>query len=292
MFLENLNSTVLAELRVFRQQYDQIWQSTVIELETQRDQSQREVLAVSARLTLLADEVIFQKRMSIVQSVLLLLCLGLVIFSRGFAGSYVDFPLGRVRSPALLRFGSPPESPDQMRSDSQDEDERGCLIHSNRKLRSSNSGASYIDRLSPISASSPTSDEDPAYIDAHHVSYTGEPRDISEFGLRASKSNSNEVTHTLPQEAKESNSHRLKTHDGRDLEYVVTDDVLDEDYDEAHDRSDEDLEACSTDNAGFFDELGADIMDERSAALPSPPLEQGKVNFVIARKPLPALPHE
>jgi hypothetical protein len=81
-FLDTLNSTVLTELRGFRQQYDEIWQSTIISLESQREESRREIIAVSARLNILADEVVFQKRMSIIQSVLLLLCLGLVIFSR------------------------------------------------------------------------------------------------------------------------------------------------------------------------------------------------------------------
>ena len=92
-FLDYLNSTVLNELRDFRQQYDQIWQSTVIELETQREQYQREVLAMNTRLGILADEVIFQKRMSILQSILVLLCLGLVLFSRGALNSYLELPI-------------------------------------------------------------------------------------------------------------------------------------------------------------------------------------------------------
>lgn len=82
-FLTNLNNTVLSELHNVRQQYDQIWQSTVLALETQREQSQREIIALSSRLNLLADEVVFQKRMAIFQSVLLLCCLVLVLFSRG-----------------------------------------------------------------------------------------------------------------------------------------------------------------------------------------------------------------
>ncbi|KAK0645878.1 UNC-like C-terminal-domain-containing protein [Cercophora newfieldiana] len=86
-FLDSLNKTVLAELRTVRTQYDQIWQSTVIALETQREQSQREIVALSGRLAVLADEVVFQKRMAILQSVLLLSCLVLVIFSRSGGGS-------------------------------------------------------------------------------------------------------------------------------------------------------------------------------------------------------------
>ncbi|KAI0145884.1 hypothetical protein F4776DRAFT_608350 [Hypoxylon sp. NC0597] len=83
LFLDTLNKTVLGELREVRVQYDQIWQSTVIALETQREQSEREIVALSSRLGVLADEVVFQKRMAIFQSLLLLGCLVLVIFSRG-----------------------------------------------------------------------------------------------------------------------------------------------------------------------------------------------------------------
>lgn len=82
-FLDKLNNTVLGELRSVRQQYDQIWQSTVLALETQREHSDREIIALSSRLNLLADEVVFQKRMAIFQSILLLCCLVLVLFSRG-----------------------------------------------------------------------------------------------------------------------------------------------------------------------------------------------------------------
>ncbi|KAF4989807.1 hypothetical protein FGRMN_8899 [Fusarium graminum] len=112
LFLENLNQTVLAELRSVREQYDQIWQSTVIALESQREQSNREIVALSTRLNLLADEVVFQKRMAIVQAVLLLSCLLLVIFSRsgslpyltpfidqtGFAPYDAGSPASRVRA--------------------------------------------------------------------------------------------------------------------------------------------------------------------------------------------------
>ena len=92
-FLETLNTTVLTELRDFRHQYDQIWQSTVLELSSQREQSHHEVVALSARLSLLADEIVFQKRMAIVQFGLILLCLGLIIFSRHSSqATYFELP--------------------------------------------------------------------------------------------------------------------------------------------------------------------------------------------------------
>ena len=109
-FLETLNTTVLTELRDFRHQYDQIWQSTVLELSSQREQSQHEVLALSARLSLLADEIVFQKRMAIVQFGLILLCLGLIIFSRH--SSQATF------SRYTPAFDSPPNSPSSTRPSS------------------------------------------------------------------------------------------------------------------------------------------------------------------------------
>jgi hypothetical protein len=125
-FLEYLNSTVLSELRDFRQQYDQLWQSTVIELDTQREQYQKEVLAINSRLAILADEVIFQKRMSMLQSILVLLCLGLVLFSRGAMNNYPELPIVQnmlARSPSLRRLNSqvlqtPMESPATTQSSS------------------------------------------------------------------------------------------------------------------------------------------------------------------------------
>ncbi|EFQ36758.1 hypothetical protein CGRA01v4_07061 [Colletotrichum graminicola] len=100
LFLDSLNHTVLSELRTVRQQYDQIWQSTVIALESQREQSQRETVALSSRLNILADEVVFQKRMAIVQAILLLSCLILVIFSRAMTQPILtgSFDLGRSPS--------------------------------------------------------------------------------------------------------------------------------------------------------------------------------------------------
>ena len=127
-FLETLNTTVLTELREFRTQYDQIWQSTVLELSSQREQSQHEVLALTTRLSMLADEIVFQKRMAILQFILILLCLGLVIFSRqGSSANYLELPplvqnaINRA-SANLSRytphFETPPASPPSTRPSS------------------------------------------------------------------------------------------------------------------------------------------------------------------------------
>ena len=81
-FLSALNTTISAELGAFRRDYEQLWQSTVIELENQRRGYREENQRLERRLEGLADEVLWQKRMVVVQSTLLSLCLGLVIFAR------------------------------------------------------------------------------------------------------------------------------------------------------------------------------------------------------------------
>jgi hypothetical protein len=92
-FLESLNATVSAELQDLKQQYDQLWQSTVIELDNHRDQYQREIHAVSVRLSIVADELLFQKRMAIAQMTVLLVCLSLVLFVRTGASASLDIPI-------------------------------------------------------------------------------------------------------------------------------------------------------------------------------------------------------
>lgn len=114
-FLSQLNNTVMAELHGFRQSYDQLWQSTVIELEGQREAYQREMLALSTRLTMVADELVWQKRMGIVQSTLLLLCLALAIFGRSENG-YLEVPsmqqmMNRSTTALSRGWDSPPNSP-------------------------------------------------------------------------------------------------------------------------------------------------------------------------------------
>ncbi|CAK1365652.1 unnamed protein product [Cercospora beticola] len=113
-FLSHLNETVMAELHGFRQAYDQLWQSTVIELEGQRETYQREMLALSSRLTMVADELVWQKRMGIVQSTLLLMCLALVLFGRSSNGA-LEVPLMQQllnkSTTALSGWDTPPLSP-------------------------------------------------------------------------------------------------------------------------------------------------------------------------------------
>ncbi|KAK9772466.1 putative UNC-like C-terminal-domain-containing protein [Seiridium cardinale] len=107
LFLDSLNKTVMTELREFRSQYDQIWQSTVIALESQREKFEHENVALSTRVGLLADEVVFQKRMAIVQSILLLGCLVLVVFGRGIGNAGLELYYPSQLQGSFSRLASP-----------------------------------------------------------------------------------------------------------------------------------------------------------------------------------------
>ncbi|EOA89463.1 uncharacterized protein SETTUDRAFT_167928 [Exserohilum turcica Et28A] len=114
-FLDHLNSTVLIELKSFRNMYDQLWQSTVIELESMKERQRSEMGELGTRLSLMADELVWQKRMAVVQSTLLLLCLGLVLLVRsGTLGSNADVPIVQQlgnRYTSLFESSPPRNSP-------------------------------------------------------------------------------------------------------------------------------------------------------------------------------------
>ncbi|PLB43158.1 hypothetical protein P170DRAFT_370517 [Aspergillus steynii IBT 23096] len=121
-FLENLNVTVLNELKQFREQYDHVWKSVALEFEHQRIQYHQEIYSISTQLGVLADELVFQKRVSVIQSIMVLFCFALVLFSRGAVSSYMEFPSvqNMVSRSYSLRssspvFGSPSMSPSSTR---------------------------------------------------------------------------------------------------------------------------------------------------------------------------------
>ncbi|KAH7117012.1 UNC-like C-terminal-domain-containing protein [Dendryphion nanum] len=113
-FLDHLNSTVMHELKAYRNMYDQLWQSTILELESMKERQKAEIGEIGTRLSMVADELVWQKRMAVVQSTLLLLCLGLVLFVRsGTLGSQSDMPIVQTLGSTYSRFfESPPGSPD------------------------------------------------------------------------------------------------------------------------------------------------------------------------------------
>ncbi len=85
--LGTLNDTVVSELTRYRGEYKQLWQSTVLELASQREQGRIERDILGEKVRALAEEVVGQKRLMAVQATLLLLCLAVVIFGKaGISG--------------------------------------------------------------------------------------------------------------------------------------------------------------------------------------------------------------
>ena len=190
IFLETLNTTVLTELRDFRTQYDQIWQSTVLELSSQREQSAHEVSALSTRMAILADEIVFQKRIAMVQFMLILLCLGLVIFSHyGSASTYLELPPlvqnAIKRSSANLarytHFETPPGSPSSSRPPSTGTLSRYGLFHRKKHQRNPSDESDMNGRAqSPTIAYLPPSPESQVSREDREASPSGPSGDESE----------------------------------------------------------------------------------------------------------------
>lgn len=313
-FLENLNGTVLEELRKFSQQYDQIWQSTVIELETQRDQSQREIAAVSTRLSMLAEELVFQKRMLIVQSVLLLLCLGLVIFSRNSPAGYLDVPIiqgmvPRSRHASDLAVYSAPSSPPTNRAGSSLRG-RPWLGPEHRRQRSDDSTGSLRSASRDYSPPTPFStysrqEEDPKQDNEQHGLHKGartslmstasikldEPRDVGVSNLTNLQKSG-----IIPEEDSYPDFRNSAL-------WLAPDSAIPGPSDLQHDQGtpsggEEQTPTYDNHRFGINSIRNGNVDESRTRRiaeppdLPSPRPERERPEFSIARKPLPALPKE
>lgn len=115
-FLSKLNNTVFDELRSVKAQYDQHWQSTVLELESQREHFDRQIITLTMRVNLLADEVGFLKLMMIVLIILQVCCLVVVLFPRGPPGGEQWTTTGQFFNTYLGSPRLPPGSPQSMRN--------------------------------------------------------------------------------------------------------------------------------------------------------------------------------
>jgi hypothetical protein len=168
-FLENLNVTVLHELKEFREQYDHVWKSVALEFEHQRMQYHREVHSLSAQLGVLADELVFQKRVTVIQSIMVLCCFALVLFSRGSVSNYMEFP-GVQRmvarsyslrsSSPIFASASPSASPSSTRPTSSYRENGGHRrnISDSSEESSTSPSAAYVPPT-PTSDSSPEPEE-------------------------------------------------------------------------------------------------------------------------------------
>jgi hypothetical protein len=78
-----VNATLHTDLRKLYLDFRDTYNLMAVALESQNERSEREIVAIGTRLNLLADEVIFQRRMAITQAFILLSCLVLIIFMKG-----------------------------------------------------------------------------------------------------------------------------------------------------------------------------------------------------------------
>jgi hypothetical protein len=312
-FLENLNDTVLEELRKFSQQYDQIWQSTVIELETQRDQSQREIAAVSTRLSMLAEELVFQKRMSIVQSVLLLLCLSLVIFSRSSTAGYLDVPIiqnmvARARNAPDISVDSAPNSPPSNRMGSSLRG-RPWLGPEHRRQRSDDSAGSLRSASRDYSPPTPFS----TYSRQEEDSKPDNEQDDLLQGVRTSLIGAPSTTQDVPRNIVGSNPASWQDSDVIPEEsypdfrnsalWLAPDSAIPDPSDlqrfgETPSGGEEQSPIHDTHRFRISRAMNGNANEGRTRPtielpyLPSPPPERERPEFSIARKPLPALPKD
>lgn len=82
-FLFHFNATVLQQLVMFSQQREQKLNRAILELDLQKSQTDKNMAAISQRFAMLADDLVFQKRMSMFQGLILLVVLIFVALTRG-----------------------------------------------------------------------------------------------------------------------------------------------------------------------------------------------------------------
>ncbi|KAL2825624.1 hypothetical protein BDW59DRAFT_172257 [Aspergillus cavernicola] len=192
-FLENLNATVVNELKQSHEQYDHVWKSVAMEFEHQRIQYHQEIYSLSTQLGVLADELVFQKRVAVIQSIVVLFCFGLVLFARGSASGYIELPSmqSMVSRSYSLRssspvFGSPPGSPGSTRPASS---YRSTAGH-RRQISDDSQGGS----VSPTAYAPPTPMSDDSSLGQHirgpNPSASGDSRSVADVAPPLVRSNS------------------------------------------------------------------------------------------------------
>jgi hypothetical protein len=83
VFFSEFNSTVFSQFHTFQEQYSKLLLNTMIESQTNQQRVNQDIEAMSYRLKLLADELVYQKNMGIIQAIVLVTILLFVITTRG-----------------------------------------------------------------------------------------------------------------------------------------------------------------------------------------------------------------
>ena len=114
-----INESFAADLARYRAQHESLWESTVGALEAQRAHAEAELAAARERIEVLADEVIWMKRVGQASMVLLVVVVAVVLLGRGAGvGEALAAPLSRhlrTRNSVfrgVIESPSPPTSPE------------------------------------------------------------------------------------------------------------------------------------------------------------------------------------
>ncbi|KAH8702520.1 UNC-like C-terminal-domain-containing protein [Talaromyces proteolyticus] len=103
-FLENLNTTVIDEIKNLQNVYQSLRTVVLDDFENQ----QQEVSSTASQLAILTDELVFQKRMTAISSILIIVLFGLILIPRGAGTVGIDLHSMIAWSP---RPSSSPKTP-------------------------------------------------------------------------------------------------------------------------------------------------------------------------------------
>lgn len=112
-FFSEFNSSVVAQLEQFQQQYNELLLETVGDMQHRKTKNEHDLSTLNSRVNMLADELVYQKKLGFIQAVILLTVLAFVIATRGIAvDSYALSMINDRGSRLLQRMGmSVPSSP-------------------------------------------------------------------------------------------------------------------------------------------------------------------------------------
>ncbi|KAK9720806.1 hypothetical protein K7432_003870 [Basidiobolus ranarum] len=94
--LVSLNNTAMSQLNILRSTYELVWQTTLLESKTYRTNTDEEIRKITHQIHILADEVLFEKRLGAIQLVLLCVLIVIVGASNLFKDPFRIIKKGKV----------------------------------------------------------------------------------------------------------------------------------------------------------------------------------------------------
>ncbi|OZJ03468.1 hypothetical protein BZG36_02726 [Bifiguratus adelaidae] len=86
--LSHLNDTATRRIDRLRRKYEQLYQTTLVELATSQDETAKALANMNNKLHIMADELLFEKRLTFIQLLLLLILFGSLALTRGTLSAF------------------------------------------------------------------------------------------------------------------------------------------------------------------------------------------------------------